>query len=387
MRAQVLSIGSELILGHLTDTNATFLAQQLASIGAELLTVTQVGDDRTRIATVIRRALEDADAVICTGGIGPTEDDLTREAISEVVGETPTVDPELLQTLQAFFAGRGIEMPARNRKQAWLIPSSEALANPIGTAPGWFVRHHGKVIVAMPGVPREMFRMWREQALPRLIATGQDRVYSTTTIRTIGIGESAAEEVIDDLVRTPNPVVATYAKDDGVQIRVTATAAARGEADAMRGRTVAEIERRLADYVYGHDETGLPEALVERLTRAGLTLAVLDHGGGGRFGSLMAAVPASSALLRAAAIDFGADLPAPRLAESIAHDTHADLGLGIRLIATNTGNGVFEGPIEIAIRGAATLDAAFPMRAGYDDLQRRSALYAAHALLRALRTR
>src|SRR6266511_1641995 len=134
MRAHMLSIGSELILGHLTDTNATFLAQELVALGIELIHVTQVGDDRSRIARTIETAADGADLVVCTGGVGPTDDDLTREAIADVMGETPMIQPELLATLEAFFAGRGLTMPARNRKQAWTIPSAETLPNPVGTA-------------------------------------------------------------------------------------------------------------------------------------------------------------------------------------------------------------------------------------------------------------
>ncbi|MDQ3779710.1 MAG: competence/damage-inducible protein A, partial [Chloroflexota bacterium] len=168
MRAYLLSIGSELILGHLTDTNATFLAQEFVSLGIELLHVTQVGDDLHRLTATVRAASRDADLVVCTGGVGPTADDLTREAIAAMVGEVPAVDPDLLDGIRAFFAGRGLTMPEQNAKQAWVIPSSEILPNPVGTAPGWFVRANGTIIVAMPGVPREMFRMWREEVIPRL---------------------------------------------------------------------------------------------------------------------------------------------------------------------------------------------------------------------------
>ncbi|HKG24041.1 MAG TPA: molybdopterin-binding protein, partial [Thermomicrobiales bacterium] len=220
MRAHILSIGSELILGHLTDTNATFLAQELASLGIELLYVTQVGDDRARLAGTIALAADGADLVVCSGGVGPTDDDLTREAIADVMAEAPEVDPQLLTALEAFFAGRGLTMPVRNRKQAWLIPSSEALPNPVGTAPGWFVRRGNSIIVSMPGVPREMTRMWREQVVPRLKERLPARAIRTVTFRTIGIGESAAEQLLEDLVKVANPNVATYAKDDGVHVRV-----------------------------------------------------------------------------------------------------------------------------------------------------------------------
>src|SRR5687767_3704051 len=160
MRAYVLSIGSELIAGHLTDTNATFLAQELAAKGIELLHVVQVGDDLERLTRVLTMAVSEADLVVCTGGIGPTDDDLTREAIAALTGETPVVDQDLVAGIRAFFAQRGLEMPERNAKQAWIIPSVDVLPNPVGTAPGWFALVGDAMVVAMPGVPREMFRMW-----------------------------------------------------------------------------------------------------------------------------------------------------------------------------------------------------------------------------------
>ncbi|MGH2549467.1 MAG: competence/damage-inducible protein A, partial [Thermomicrobiales bacterium] len=287
MRAYILSIGSELILGHLTDTNATFLAQELSTLGIELLHVVQCGDDRERLARTIANAVADADLVICSGGIGPTGDDLTREAISDVAGETPDLDPELLTPLEAFFARRGSAMPERNKKQAWLIPSAQSLANPVGTAPGWFVELDGKIIVAMPGVPREMFRMWREQAVPRLQERLPQNVIRTVRIKTIGIGESAAEQELVDLIERPNPVIATYAKDDGVYIHVTGVAATEDEAIALRDLGRSGVYDRLGEYIYGEDETSLESAILARAAAANLHLAIVDAGGGGRFASML----------------------------------------------------------------------------------------------------
>src|SRR5579884_641487 len=296
MRAHILSIGSELMLGHLTDTNATFLAQDLAAHGIELVRVTQVGDERDRIAAAIRAALAEADVVVCSGGIGPTDDDLTREAIASVVGETPVVDPALLQHLRDYFASRGLTMPERNAKQAWRIPAAEILPNPVGTAPGWLVTTGQGRIVTMPGVPREMMRMWREQALPRLIGPNPDRAIRSTILKTVGIGESATEEILDDLVKRPNPTVATYAKDDGVHVRVTAEAPTEAEADALRDETAAEVSRRLARYIYGADETTLPRALLALLRERELTLGVVGRGTGGRFAGMIEGEPEATGL-------------------------------------------------------------------------------------------
>jgi nicotinamide-nucleotide amidase len=385
MRAHILSIGSELILGHLTDTNATFLAQSLAELGIELTLVTQVGDDLDRLSTSIARASDDAEIVICTGGVGPTADDLTREAIARVMGEAPEIQPELLETIRAFFRARGIEMPERNSKQAWLIPSAETLPNPVGTAPGWFVRRNDRVIAAMPGVPREMFKMWREQVVPRVLALGGQRSIRSVTYRTIGIGESAAEQLLHDLVALENPVVATYAKDDGVHVRVTATAESDGEAEARRDTTAAEVKRRLAQYIYGVDDTTLPQALAGLLNDRGGKLAVIDQGGGGRFAGLIAGDPGSASLLiRSEMSPHATGANAGELAERAVAGESGRAGVGIVVKASRSTEGVFEGTIAVAVRGIASAEDHIPVRAGFEDIQRRSGLFAADILRRAL---
>src|SRR5438034_429233 len=173
-KAELLSIGTELLLGQIVDTNANYLAGRLALLGIDCLHMQTVGDNLGRAKQAFERALARSDLVVATGGLGPTEDDLTREAIASALGETPSVDPALEAELVAWFAGRGLVMPERNRKQAWLIPSARALPNPNGTAPGWDVKKDGKRIVAMPGVPREMTPMW-ESVEPSLTGGGARR--------------------------------------------------------------------------------------------------------------------------------------------------------------------------------------------------------------------
>jgi nicotinamide-nucleotide amidase len=387
MKAHVLSIGSELILGHLTDTNATFLAQELVGLGVELRYVTQVGDDLGLLIAALDRARADADLVICTGGVGPTEDDLTREAIAALVGETSAIDPDLLVTLKGFFAARGAEMPERNAKQAWLIPSAETLPNPIGTAPGWFVRAGETIVVAMPGVPREMYRMWREQARPRVLARLPHRVFATTTLKTLGIGESAAEDQLKDLVGDRNPVVATYAKDDGVHVRVTATADTADAAARLRDTVLADVRHRLGRYVYAADDQTLPSALVAALAARGLTIGVAECGTGGRFAGLLSSEPAASSVLRGA-LSFPTAPDRSETATDLAHRAlatfSADLGLGMVATVAPNDQGVYQGTIEVALAGWRERTESAPMRAAFEDVQRRAALAAADALRRAL---
>jgi nicotinamide-nucleotide amidase len=191
------------------------------------------------------------------------------------------VDERSVEMIRAFFRNRNAEMPERNRKQAWLIPSAQPLPNPVGTAPGWFVHREGKTIIAMPGVPREMKRMWEQEAIPRLRPFLPETVLVSRTIRTIGIGESSVEEVLGDLVHGNNPTVATYAKDDGVHVRVTAKARTAAEAAAALEPVVAAAERILGEYIYGYDEDGLPESVLTLAVQRGETVAVCEQGSGG----------------------------------------------------------------------------------------------------------
>lgn len=293
MRAEILSIGTELLLGHISDTNATYLARQLTTLGIDLFYVSQVGDNLGRLTETLRRARDRADLVIMTGGLGPTEDDLSREAIAAVLGETPEVDARLEAELRAFFASRGVEMPERNVKQAWVIPSVTPLANPVGTAPGWWAERDGKIVVAMPGVPHEMMRMWEHEALPRLRPrTGT--VLFTRTLRVAGMGESTVEERLGELIHSENPTLATYAKRDAVDVRITAKAATATEAEAL----VAEMETRARDalgaHVFGVDAETPQSVALALLIARGLTLAAMESCTGGLLASLITDVPGSS---------------------------------------------------------------------------------------------
>jgi nicotinamide-nucleotide amidase len=388
MRAYVLSIGSELIGGHLTDTNATFLAQELAAEGIELLHVIQVGDDLDRLTRTLTTAVDEADLVICTGGIGPTDDDLTREAICALVSETPQVDEALAAGIREFFAQRGLEMPERNAKQAWVIPSAEVLPNPVGTAPGWLARIGETMVVAMPGVPREMVRMWREQALPRISAHLTGRVYRSANLRTLGIGESAVSQLLDELTRRPQPYVGTYAKDDGVHVRVTASADDPAQAERYLSETVAEVRGRLENYVYADDDRSLAQVLLDTLRARQLTIGIAESGTGGRFGSLLLSEPAAGDVVRGVVSGPSSSTAATArdLARSAREQFSSSTGIGITATVAPATQGLFEGTIVIAVSGLGESDESFPIRAAYQEIQRRAALHAADVLRRALAT-
>ncbi|HEX9633969.1 MAG TPA: competence/damage-inducible protein A, partial [Candidatus Limnocylindria bacterium] len=187
----LLSIGSELLLGETVDTNAAHLAGEVARAGVELLGVRQLPDDRSAIAAAFAEARGSADLVVATGGLGPTHDDLTREGLADALDEALVADPPLESELRARFAAYG-RMPDSNLRQAMLIPSAEALGNPIGSAPGWWVDRDGSVVVLLPGVPAEMRLMWAEQVAPRLAKRFAVQPLHVRSVKTFGIGESAA---------------------------------------------------------------------------------------------------------------------------------------------------------------------------------------------------
>lgn len=304
--AEIISVGTELLLGEITDSNAAFLARELAARGLVLHRKTVVGDNLPRLQEAIHTALSRADLVILGGGLGPTEDDLTREAIAAALNETPAEDPALLAWLEGLYASRGRPMPGVNRKQAWLIPSAEALPNPNGTAPGWFARVSGlpalaplwesgtaptptgKFIVALPGPPREMHRMWREQVLPRLPLP--DHALHTTTIHTHGIGESNVAELLGDLCLAANPSVATYARRTGVDVRVAASAPSEAEARTLAAPVLEQVRAKLVQWTWGENTDTLAGKLNQMLN--GRTLGVIEAGSAGTLCTLLADQPA-----------------------------------------------------------------------------------------------
>src|ERR671934_1213052 len=276
MQAEILSIGTELLLGQIVDTNANYLAQQLPALGLDLYYVSQIGDNLQRLADAFRRGLERSDVIIATGGLGPTEDDLTREAIAEVMGETPVVQPQLEAELRLFFERRGRTMPARNVKQAATIPSGTYLPNPVGTAPGWWVERDGKVIVAMPGVPHEMHKMWEEQAQPRLAKLISGGAIVSRVLKLVGVGESHAEEALGDLTRSTNPTLATYAKRDGIHLRLTAKADSPDEAARLLDAFQPRVRARVEEWLYGRENDAFPAVVGAPLRERGLKLAVAE---------------------------------------------------------------------------------------------------------------
>lgn len=280
--AELLSVGTELLRGEIVDTNAAFIASQLPLLGFELQRLTTTGDNLEYLSDVLKQALSRATLVIASGGLGPTQDDLTREAIAATLGENVTVDPELEKNLRAMFTRFGREMPPHNIKQATLIPSAKALPNPRGTAPGWWVEKNGKVIVTLPGPPREMTPMWQNEVVPRLKTRFPTLPILARTVKTFFIAEASVAELLQPFFAVDNPTLGIYAKSDGIQARLIAHG---DNAAHVLDDAGARIRHLLSPYVWGKDEDTLEGVVGSWLVKHKLTLATIEDVTGGLLAS------------------------------------------------------------------------------------------------------
>lgn len=289
-RAELLAIGSELTVGETRDTNSGELAGSLTAEGVEVVRMTALPDDLPEVRSAFEAALGRADLVVSTGGLGPTPDDLTRESIAAAIGEAPDVDPGIEAWLRGLFERRRVPFPEPNLKQAWTVPSATAIPNANGTAPGWWVdRPDGRVIVALPGPPRELRPMWAEWVLPRLRERGLGRRSTAVTLRTTGLGESSIAERLGSLLdRGANPTIATYARADAVDIRISATSEAGATADTLVEAAEREVLARIGDHVWSRGDVTWPAAIADALDGRGWSLAVHEIGLRGAAAALLA---------------------------------------------------------------------------------------------------
>jgi nicotinamide-nucleotide amidase len=288
--AELLAVGTELLVGETRDTNSGDLARWLTELGVEVARSSALPDRLEVVTSAIRDALARVDLVVLTGGLGPTPDDLTRESIAAATGRVAAVDPELEAWLRDLFERRGAHFVEANVKQAWLLPGAEALPNPNGTAPGWWVDTDERaVIVALPGPPREMRPMWRDHVVPRLRARGVGADRAAETLRTTGVGESQLVDLIGEAVlRQANPSVATYARLDAVDVRISATASGGRSAEDLVRETVAALMPALGTHVFARGEETWAQAVDRRLGNR--TLAVAELGTGGSVTTLLGEV-------------------------------------------------------------------------------------------------
>lgn len=295
---EIVAIGNELLLGETVDTNSAHVARRLAEIGARAARVTTVGDDRARIADALREVRGRARWGITMGGLGPTRDDLTREVVADVFDRPLRLDEGLLEELEAKFRRYGYDaMPPSNRGQAMVPEGARAIPNPHGTAPGLVLEDDGFTLFVVPGVPKEMEAMLEDAVLPEIVANlGEGApVVKSRLVRTVGIGESALAERIEDLVEAADPLeVAFLPKTGRVDVRLTAAGLPAAEADRRLEEAAAAIAERAGGWFYGYDDATLPGAVGDAVRSRGWTVAVAESCTGGGLGAVITAAPGSS---------------------------------------------------------------------------------------------
>lgn len=294
MTAEIVSVGTELLLGQIVDTHAPVMARILAECGIGCQRRSTVGDNRERLVAELRGALERADVLVTIGGLGPTVDDLTRDAIAEAVGDELVVHDDILEALRAMFASRGIAWVESNGRQAQVPASGVPIDNPNGTAPGLHVSKNGKTVLALPGPKGEFNPMADGSVREILRRLGGAGVIHSRTLRVVGIGESMVEDKVRDLMDGDDPSVAPYAHLGEVHLRLTARAASVAEADARIDPMEAKIRERLGDAVFGTDATTLEAAVLEALNARDQTLAVAESMTGGELAARLTSVSGMS---------------------------------------------------------------------------------------------
>ena len=353
MRAEIVSIGTEILLGEITDLNAPYLASQLPLLGIDLYRIHQLGDNKDRLVETFRAIWSRADLIMTTGGLGPTQDDVTREAVADLVGEEMNVDPELEVQLRSFFQNRNYPMPLSNLKQATLIPSARAIYNPRGTAPGWWVASGDKLVICMPGPPGEMQRMWNKEVSPELKKLVAGGVLLSRTIKTFGLSEGGLDEMVATLLSSTNPTIGVYAKDDGIHLRITAKADDEDTASALLKNMEARVDDILGKYIWGRDEDTLEGNVGKLLSSKGLSLAAMESCSGGLLAHMITNVPGSSQYFNGGVVSYtnpvkvanGVDgevlgrhgaisrETAKAMADACRNLNNADLGVGITGVA------------------------------------------------------
>jgi len=354
MKAEIIAVGTELLLGQIVDTNSAYIAQQLTTVGLDLHFKCTVGDNLERIKGTLRTALSRADFVITTGGIGPTLDDLTREAVAEVLARPLIFQQHLFDQISDFFTRLGRKASPNNRKQAFIPEGAMPIENPVGTAPGFIAEQDGKVIITVPGVPHEMRYFMEHSVLPYLRKKlGIQEIIVSRVLKLFGIGESMVDERIKDLIEQgANPTIGLLAHTQigEIHIRLTAKAREKDEAQALNASLEAKVRERLEEFIFGADEETYEGVLGNLLEKSGLKLGVVETAFGSSIGQTLKTMAGNKAFFTTAITILNPimagkifNLPessfpngnmvnaegAKALAEGVRRLSGADLGLGL----------------------------------------------------------
>ncbi len=299
MKAEIIAVGTELLLGQIVNTNAQFLSVELASIGIDVYFQTVVGDNLTRLQESIQLASERADIIVLTGGIGPTQDDLTKDALAALLGRKLHIDRLSMDHVAKFFANRQVPMTENNRRQALIIEGSAPLENTTGLAVGNALSHEGKHYIILPGPPKEMAPMFHEQAKPWLLQhalTNETPIYSTM-LKFAGIGESLLEDRLLDLIQNQNdPTIAPYAKEGEVTVRISTKAPSEKDAMVKLNKLEKQIQSLLPEYLYASEDVPIEKTIVDLMTDLGLTVSAAESCTGGLLMERITSVPGSATI-------------------------------------------------------------------------------------------
>jgi nicotinamide-nucleotide amidase len=377
MRAEIIATGSELLSGGVVDTNSVFLAEELLDIGIETVFKTIVGDDEKDMEDAVRTARERVDVILVTGGIGPTEDDITRKAVARVLKKRLVLSDDALKAVKTVFKTKGKEYPAANDRQALIPAGARLLRNPVGVAPGFTLVEDGKFVAVLPGVPAEMQAMFRESLRPALEEHfGGKAVIRRKVLHTCGLSESKVNELIQDILKQKRPAVGLSARETGVDIRIVAHEGSGARSRSTMERTEAEVRKMLGDAIYGVDGQEMEEVVGALLTQRKRTLAVAESCTGGLIGGRITNIAGSSAYFERGVVVYSnaaktellgvpADLierhgavsreVAKAMAQGMRERAKTDLGLSVTGIAGPSG-GTPEKPVGLVYIALATVD-------------------------------
>jgi nicotinamide-nucleotide amidase len=358
MKAETISIGTELLLGQIIDTNAVWIAERLSEVGVDLYFRTTVGDNVNRIVDSIQHALTRADVVITTGGLGPTVDDMTREAVAKATNRDLVLDENLLTQIRGLFGKWGRTMSENNVRQAYIPRGATPIENPVGTAPVFIVEHEGKYVISLPGVPREMKHLMETRILPWLREkTGGEWIILSKTLRTCSVGESQVDTMITDLEESNNPTVGLLAHPGQTDVRVTAKGHTRAEAEALIKDMEARVRERLGDWIYGEGEETVPEVVARLLAASNWHIAVAETNTAGKIAQVLRDRPEGSRILKSAMLlDNVTELSeenAATIAQQFRNVTGADVALVV-LGTTGSAQDMYSEDTGKSVIGVAT---------------------------------
>ncbi len=307
MNCELISVGTEILLGDILNTNAQFLSRRLASLGFNVLFQCTVGDNRERIISTLERAFSRSETVILTGGLGPTPDDMTKEVCAEFFSRELVMHDESLKKIIDYFKTKNIPMPETNKKQALMPKDCIILPNNNGTAPGCIINDNGKTAIILPGPPKEMIPMFLDSVEPYLSRLSNETIVSHN-IRTFGIGESAMSETVSELLQSANPTVAPYAKNAEALLRVTAKADSKEKAESLMKPIVEEIQKRLGAFIYGIDVDSIEQATVKLLKEKKLTVAFAESCTGGLCAKRITDISGASEIFHCGVVSYSNEI-------------------------------------------------------------------------------